>query len=195
MVTSKLGVAFFGERRGAGNDGLGPVSMSGPASLGGAAGGAQKVAYKDKLTDEQVEEIQESFYIFEKEDKGLDQKNLKNAMKALGFDPSREELRQLMIICDPDKDGWVEIQEFTEMMAYQVSERALNQELRIAFSLFDRGEKGSIALNDLRAVVQHLGEDLDDDALVRMIQAADTDGDGEVSEQEYLAVIKKSNFF
>ena len=50
---------------------------------------------------------------------------------------------------------------------------------------------GFIALKDLRKVAKDLGELTDDNTLQEMIERADVDGDGVVSEEEFYALITK----
>eukprot|EP00184_Porphyridium_aerugineum_P006789 CAMPEP_0184706960 /NCGR_PEP_ID=MMETSP0313-20130426/37027_1 /TAXON_ID=2792 /ORGANISM="Porphyridium aerugineum, Strain SAG 1380-2" /LENGTH=212 /DNA_ID=CAMNT_0027168529 /DNA_START=154 /DNA_END=792 /DNA_ORIENTATION=+ len=177
-------------QRGGGNPGEAAATDDGPKSQ--KYGTSRK--YTDKLTSEQVEEIQESYYIFEQEEKGLDVKNVKSAMKALGFEPTKDQLKTIMVLCDPDRDGFVEVDEFTEIMAFEILEKSTNDELRMAFALFDKDKSGKISLEDLKKVVKDLGEALSDDDLAKMIQAADADGDGEIDEEEYINIMKRSGF-
>jgi centrin-1 len=59
---------------------------------------------KSNLTAEQKEEIKEAFDLFDTEGSGkIDAKELKVAMRALGFEPKKEEIRN--IILDVDRNG------------------------------------------------------------------------------------------
>lgn len=56
------------------------------------------------LTQEQKEEIKEAFDLFDTEGSGkIDAKELKIVMRALGFEPKKEEVRN--IILDLDREG------------------------------------------------------------------------------------------
>ena len=49
------------------------------------------------LTEEQKQEIKEAFDLFDTDGSGnIDSKELKVAMRALGFEPKREEIKQLI---------------------------------------------------------------------------------------------------
>lgn len=54
-----------------------------------------------------------------------------------------------------------------------------------------RCDEGFIALKDLRKVAKDLGELTDDNVLQEMIERADLDLDGVVSEEEFYALITK----
>jgi len=59
------------------------------------------------------------------------------------------------------------------------------------FVTFDSGKTGFIALKDLRKVAKDLGELTDDNVLQEMIERADFDQDGVVSEEEFYNLITK----
>lgn len=57
-----------------------------------------------------------------------------------------------------------------------------------AFELFDEGGKGKISLGDLRRVARELGEGLEEEELVAMIEEFDLDGDGGIDREEFLGI-------
>jgi centrin-3 len=54
--------------------------------------------------------------------------------------------------------------------------------------LFDEGGKGKITLQDLRRVARELGEGLQEDELVAMIEEFDMDGDQAISRDEFINI-------
>ncbi len=67
--------------------------------------------------------------------------------------------------------------------------------MRKAFKLFDSEDRGAISLQNLERVARELGEEYGVDDLRAMIEEADRDHDGVVSEAEFLAVMKKAMLF
>jgi len=63
------------------------------------------------------------------------------------------------------------------------------EEIRKAFKLFDEDGTGRISLRNLRHIALELGENIDDDELRAMIDEFDRDGDGEINEQEFIAIM------
>lgn len=51
------------------------------------------------------------------------------------------------------------------------------------FNLFDDEKTGFVSIKNLRRVVRELGENIDENELQEMIERADTDRDGLVSEE------------
>ena len=64
-----------------------------------------------------------------------------------------------------------------------------------AFRLFDDDETGFITLKNLRRVAKEIGENMTDEELQEMIEEADRDGDGQVSEEEFLRMMKKTSLY
>lgn len=59
------------------------------------------------------------------------------------------------------------------------------------FSLFDDERTGFISIKNLRRVVKEVGETIDDAELQEMIERADLDNDGLISEEEFYAIMTK----
>ena len=53
--------------------------------------------------------------------------------------------------------------------------------------------QGKISFKNLKRVAKELGENMTDEELQEMIDEADRDGDGEVSEEEFYRIMKKTS--
>ena len=125
----------------------------------------------------------------------IDAKELKVAMRALGFEPKKEEIRQMISDIDKDGSGTIDFDEFLEMMTVKMGTRDSKEEMIKAFRLFDDDETGKISFKNLKRVAKELGETISDEELQEMIDEADMDGDGEVSQDEFLRIMKKTNLY
>jgi Ca2+-binding EF-hand superfamily protein len=114
-------------------------------------------------------------------------------MRALGFEPKKEEIKKMISDIDKDGNGTIDFNEFLEMMTAKMSERDSKEEILKAFRLFDDDEKGKISFRNLKRVAKELGENMTDEELMEMIEEADRDGDGEINEEEFLRIMKKTN--
>ncbi|CEL95449.1 unnamed protein product [Vitrella brassicaformis CCMP3155] len=149
-----------------------------------------------ELTDEQKQEIKEAFDLFDTDGSGtIDAKELKVAMRALGFEPKKEEVRKMIADIDKDGSGTIDFNEFLDMMTLKMSERDPKEEILKAFRLFDDDETGKISFKNLKRVAKELGENMTDEELQEMIDEADRDGDGEINEEEFMRIMKKTNLF
>merc|ERR1712216_973344 len=140
-------------------------------------------------------EIKEAFDLFDTDGSGeIDSKELKVAMRALGFEPKKEEIQKVISDVDDDGSGTIEYEEFLKMMTHKILNRDPKDEILKAFRLFDDDETGKISFKNLKRVAKELGERMTDE-LQEMIDEADRDGDGEVNEEEFLRIMKKTNLF
>ena len=134
------------------------------------------------ITEEQKQEIKEAFDLFDTDGSGnIDQKELKVAMRALGFEPKREEIKKMIADVDKDNSGVIDFPEFLTMMARKMKDTDSEEEIREAFRVFDKDGNGFISAAELRHVMTNLGEKLTDEEVDEMIREADIDGDGQVN--------------
>ncbi|KAJ3054111.1 hypothetical protein HK097_002631 [Rhizophlyctis rosea] len=159
--------------------------------------GASRSSHKaHDLTPEQKQEIREAFDLFDTDGSGtIDVKELKVAMRALGFEPKKDEIKRMIAEIDRSGSGTIDFNEFLELMTAKMSERDSREEILKAFRLFDDDETGKITFKNLKRVAKELGENLTDEELQEMIDEADRDGDGEINEDEFLRIMKKTNLY
>ncbi|XP_030000985.1 caltractin [Sphaeramia orbicularis] len=156
----------------------------------------KKAAPKIELTAEQKQEVKEAFDLFDTDGTGtIDVKELKVAMRALGFEPKKEEIRSLVAGISKESSGTIDFNDFLSIMTLKMNEKDSKEEIMKAFRLFDDDCTGKISFKNLKRVAKELGENLTDEELQEMIDEADRDGDGEVSEQEFLRIMKKTNLY
>ena len=96
---------------------------------------------------------------------------------------------------DTNNSGVIDYNEFIDMMTQKMAERDPREEMLKAFRLFDDDETGKISFRNLKRVAKELGENMTDDEIQEMIEEADRDGDGEISEDEFMRIMRKTNLF
>jgi centrin-1 len=143
------------------------------------------------VTEEQRQEIREAFDLFDADASGtIDAGELKTAMRALGFEPDDAEIETLIATVDTDASGTISFDEFLEMMTSKIEAKDMLAEVTKAYDLFREGGEGGITFDHLRRVAKELGDDSDDDYVQGMLDEADLDGSGELSFEEWLAVMR-----
>ena len=159
------------------------------------------------MTEAQKAEIKEAFDLFDTNGHGvIDMKDLKVALRALGFEPAKEEIKTLISDLnnnsagagnrerEKDKEGQVTIDfnDFLEIMTTKMSERDSAEELEKAFILFSIN-KQFIEFTDLKRIARELGETMSDDELKEMVfEANKTDREGSVDKKDFLSILNKS---
>ena len=69
------------------------------------------------------------------------------------------------------------------------SDKDSREDIQKVFNLFDDDQSGKITLKNLKRVARELGETMTDAELLEMIERADTDKDGEISPEEFYAIM------
>lgn len=101
----------------------------------------------------------------------------------------------MILEVDPDASGKVTYENFLSLMTVKMAEKDSKEEIMKAFKLFDDDETGKISFKNLKRVAKELGENLTDEELQEMIDEADYDGDGEISQDEFLRIMKKTSLY
>ncbi|CAF4685706.1 unnamed protein product [Rotaria socialis] len=163
-------------------------------ALGGAAK-KRAAGSRSDLTEEQKGEIREAFDLFDADGTGsIDVKELKVAMRALGFEPKKEEIKKMLADIQKENAGTIDFNDFLQLMSQRMAEKDSKEEILKAFRLFDDDSTGRISFKNLKRVAKELGENLTEEELQEMIDEADRDGDGEINEQEFLRIMKKTEY-
>ena len=156
----------------------------------------QTKKYRTEITEEQSQEIKEAFDLFDSEStRYIDSKELKVAMRALGFEPKKEEIRKILSEVDKQGEGNISFEDFLSIMTEKMLERDPIEEMKKAFHLICEEGQDKITLKSLQKVAKELGENMTIEELQEMIEEADRDGDGEIGEEDFLKVMKKTNLF
>lgn len=146
------------------------------------------------LPEDQVEELREAFTLFDGTQKGfLDCRELKAAIRAIGYDVKKEQVRKM--VCDIGKDPSQPImfEDFVSLMREKLQEKGSREDVKKVFALFDEEHVGKISFRNLRRIATEVGETLTDDELREMIDEADKDGDGALNFEEFYRVMKRRN--
>ena len=161
--------------------------------------GKARSHFRQELTESQKAEIKEAFDLFDTEGAGtIDTKELVVALRALGFEPEKGEIKRLINEVDKsggerDSSGRIDFGEFQEIMTLKMSQKDNGEEMSKAFQLFMDPVKSTISLEMLSQVARELGENASEDELKEMIFAATRSRYGEVTEDQFKQILTRSN--
>ncbi|XP_048370404.1 centrin-1-like [Sphaerodactylus townsendi] len=94
----------------------------------------KKSAPKTELTEEQKQEIREAFDLFDTDGTGnIDVKELKVAMRALGFEPKKDEIKKMILDIDKEGTGKISYNDFLGVMTQKMAEKDSKEEILKAF--------------------------------------------------------------
>ncbi|KAK4551542.1 Calcium-binding component of the spindle pole body (SPB) half-bridge [Recurvomyces mirabilis] len=175
----------------------------------------ERVLLVDQLSEEQREEVNEAFSLFDLDKDGhIGFHELKVALKSLGFDLPRSEI-YAFFQCDgvpassltqnsthrgpqshpgdrPSFTGSGRLLlshlTFQHIAASKILAREPEEEIVRAFELYDTKGKGWIDVEDLKRVARSLGEGIQDEELQAMIDEFDIKGDGGIDLDTFLSI-------
>ncbi|OHT16324.1 Caltractin [Tritrichomonas foetus] len=151
---------------------------------------------KNELTDDQRAEIEEAFHLLDIDGDGLiTTHDIKIALRSIGFEPTKKEILHMISDADATADGVINLPLFMKMMTKKRDEMNPDDEIKRAFHLYaEPGSKG-ITAGDIKRVSLELGENLTEEEIRDIIEEADRDGDGVISLEEFIFVMRKTSMF
>ena len=170
-----------------------------------------------ELSEQEEKQIKEIFDLFDTDGGGsIDVLELDAAMFALGFHPShRPENRRSQSVkgtsldmerIDLDGSRTVTLDEFSKMMKGEIAGKGPLEEIWAAFSSLSRadvqhaaeaadGGWGVITFGGLKRACKEYDVKLSDEELVAMMEEVDSDNDGWISRDEFMAVMSSAPWF
>ncbi|KAG5030010.1 Calcium-dependent protein kinase 1 [Glycine max] len=155
----------------------------------------KKVALKviaENLSEEEIIGLKEMFKSMDTDNSGtITFEELKAGLPKLGTKLSESEVRQLMEAADVDGNGTIDYIEFiTATMHMNRMER--EDHLYKAFEYFDNDKSGYITMEELESALKKYNMG-DEKTIKEIIAEVDTDNDGRINYDEFVAMMRKGN--
>ena len=138
-------------------------------------------ALRQLLTQKQKDDIKKAFDHFDQKGEGsIKKKELKVILRALGFDPSNEELDRIVYEHNEDKDDkTIDFQQFMDIMLSKIKEKISNNDINYGFNKIASIRKKDnpndykyIFAEDIEKVAETLGEKLTKEEIEEMLNEA-----------------------
>jgi calcium-dependent protein kinase len=142
----------------------------------------------DQMTEGEIAELKKQFMAIDADGNGvITVAELATALRDMGLGMIEEEVNELLNGIDIDGDGLVDYPEF---LAATMKRNLANKEeyLLNAFNYFDTKGQGIITKSDL---VQFMGSE---DQAQEVINEVDTNGDGHISFEEFVAMMNRKGY-
>ena len=144
----------------------------------------------ENLSEEKIAEFRAAFELFDKDRDGkITTKELGTVMRNLGQNPTDNELQEMINEVDLDGNGTIDFKEFLGLMVRKMKDTDTEEELMDAFKVFDIDGGGYITADEIRYVMETLGEPLTIDEIEDMIKDADLDSDGQINYEEFVRMM------
>lgn len=101
---------------------------------------------------------------------------------------SDEEVEKMFKMVDSDNSGFID---YSEFVVAAMNEKSLttNDKLQAAFKMFDKDGSGVISADEIKEVLGFNGN-LDKSAIDLIMKQVDENGDGEISFEEFVSMMK-----
>jgi calmodulin len=145
------------------------------------------------LSEQEICELHEAFNIFDVESDGsIDSKQLIILMNSLKQYPNQKELEKILNEFNIDKNGQIYFNQFLKIMAKRLKNIKEDEDryLKNLFSSLDRNNNGLISIHEIRYIVTHSSENISEKDIETIMKEADTDGDGLISFEEFMTIMK-----
>merc|ERR1712178_453357 len=111
------------------------------------------------ISDEDMAQFKEAFELFDTDKSGfIGAMELQFCMRALGFEPTGDEIKEMLEKTDQDDNGQVEFNEFVDLVSGRMDRKDPEEEMKDGFAMFDVDGKGFINHKDLQRVCIELGD-------------------------------------
>ncbi|KAK8672095.1 hypothetical protein V6N13_110469 [Hibiscus sabdariffa] len=154
----------------------------------------KKMALKviaQRLSEEEIAGLKEMFKMIDTDNSGqITYDELKVGLKNFGADLDESEFRALMKAADVNNNGTIDYEEFVAATLH-LNKIEREDNLMAAFSYFDKDGSGYITQDELQKACQEFG--IEEIHMDEMIGEVDTDNDGRIDYNEFVAMMQKGN--
>ena len=142
----------------------------------------------EPLSEERLSEFKKAFDLFDRNNNGsIEKDELGEVMESLGLDHDEHQLEEMMKAVDTNKNKVIDFEEFVNLM--NVPPECSQEEIIEAFKVFDQNGDGYVTRDELKKVMEGLGEKLSEQEVEEMIKEVDIDGDGKINYQEFVVMM------
>ncbi|KAI7743470.1 hypothetical protein M8C21_011321, partial [Ambrosia artemisiifolia] len=144
------------------------------------------------LSEEEIMGLKQMFKGMDTDNSGtITVEELKEGLSKQGTKLTESEVKQLMEAADADGNGTIDYDEFiTATMHMNRMDR--EEHLYTAFQYFDKDNSGYITIEELEQAIREYGMN-DGRDIKEIVSEIDTDNDGRINYDEFVAMMKKGN--
>eukprot|EP00730_Choanoeca_flexa_P013101 TRINITY_DN4965_c0_g1_i2.p2 TRINITY_DN4965_c0_g1~~TRINITY_DN4965_c0_g1_i2.p2 ORF type:complete len:164 (+),score=40.74 TRINITY_DN4965_c0_g1_i2:68-559(+) len=141
-------------------------------------------------------QLREVFDLTDQDGSGrLDWKELRTALRGIGFAITRKEAKAILRNVDNDKDGLIDFEEFLTAIEQQSrSEVDVRKELIMGFGMLARKDS-AITFDSLKQASQEMDLYFSHEELRAMLHVASSTGSERVSQEDFVLTMLKTNLF
>ena len=143
-----------------------------------------------EVKDPKTLELKEAFNMFDRDKDGLvNYIDLGNVLKSQGFNPTNQELQDMILEVDDNEDNKINFDEFLILMHSRLKKADIENELNEAFSVYDKNGTNLISVREFRKIMSSLGEKVCQEEIDELIKKVDPKNRGYINYRELTKII------
>ena len=143
-----------------------------------------------EMKDPKTRELNEAFKMFDRDKDGLiNYIELGYVLKSQGFNPTNQELIEMISDVDENEDDKISFEEFLILMHSRLKKADIENELNEAFNAYDKNGKGIISVKEFKRIINTLGDKICDEEVDEIIQKVDPRNKGYIDYKELTKMI------
>ncbi|KAK9505810.1 hypothetical protein O3M35_009793 [Rhynocoris fuscipes] len=146
------------------------------------------VGQKNKLLKKHKEELYAIFDMLDDGNGTVKVKDLQEVLKSSNFVVNDAEMKRLFKGIKTDN---ISAENLVSIMENKLAQDETKADLKRIFSSFDYDHKGYITFGNLKRLAKELGIDVNNEEIQEMIDEADTNRNGMVTEEDFINIMMK----
>ncbi|KAH8294642.1 hypothetical protein KR018_000714 [Drosophila ironensis] len=152
-----------------------------------------RVIHTHNLTADQVKDLEQAFALFDDNDtKVIPIKNLKDCLRAVAHNPPENEIQDYITEIDTDGSGELYLSDFLYIMSKRYENTTPEDEVILAFKVFDKDDSGFIPETEFRQIMYNMGDDMEEDDIEEMIRDADANTEMNIDYVKFVTMMMET---
>ena len=143
-----------------------------------------------EMKDPKTKELKEAFTIFDRDKDGLiNYDELGNVLKSQGFNPTNQELLEMIEDLDENRDDKISFEEFLILMHSRLKKADIENELIEAFSVYDKNGSGIISVREFKKIMSSLRDKIYEEEVDEIVHIVDPKNRGYINYKDLTKMI------
>ncbi|TDG48694.1 hypothetical protein AWZ03_004806 [Drosophila navojoa] len=152
----------------------------------------ERIIRTHSLNQEQEADLTLAFSLFDTNNTGIiPMKQLKDIMHAVAHNPPEHELQDYYNEYDPDGTDELYLSDFLHIMSVRYEGQTPEDEVILAFKVFDREDNGWIHENEFKHIMSAYGDEMDEDDLDQIVLDANSNTEGNIIYRDFVTMMSE----